>query len=178
MKIDLGSATAVLERTPGALRVLLTGVPEPLERGNEGGESWSPYDVLGHLIHGERTDWIPRMRIILESGKSRTFEPFDRFAQFEESSGRSLEDLLDDFEALRAESLAALAAFGLRPPDFEKTGRHPELGAVTLGELLATWVVHDLGHIAQIARVMARQLEGEVGPWRAYLPILAARPIG
>lgn len=178
MEISLESAVAVLERTPGALRALLAGVPEALEQGNEGEETWSPYDVLGHLIHGERTDWIPRLRIILEHGETKAFDPFDRFAQFEESRGKSLDDLLAEFEALRAQSLTALGAFDLQPADFEKTGRHPELGPVTLGELLSTWVVHDLAHIAQIARVMARQLEGEVGPWRAYLPILAARPIG
>ncbi len=176
MRIDLASATAVLERTPRTLRTLLTNLPEPLERGNEGGESWSPYDILGHLIHGERTDWIPRMRIILEHGESQTFEPFDRFAQFEESRGKGLDDLLAEFEAQRTRSLTALGAFDLQPADFEKTGRHPELGAVTLGELLATWAVHDLSHISQTARVMARQLDTEVGPWRAYLPILAGRP--
>lgn len=172
MKIDLASATTVLERTPGTLGILLTDLPEPLARGSEGGEGWSPFDILGHLIHGERTDWIPRLRIILEHGESRAFESFDRFAQFETSRGKSLEDLLDEFEALRAESLVALAAFDLQPADFERTGLHPELGIVTLGELIATWVVHDLTHIAQIARVMAGQLGSEVGPWRAYLPIL------
>ena len=178
MKIDLPSATAVLERTPGALGALLTNLPEPFERGNEGGESWSPYDILGHLIHGERTDWIPRLRIILEHGEGRAFDPFDRFAQFEASRGASIEDLLDEFETLRTENLRALSALELEAEDLERTGRHPDLGVVTLGELLATWVVHDLAHIAQIARVMARQLDDEVGPWRAYLPILTRRPIG
>ena len=154
---------------------MLSDLPGPLERGNEGGDSWSPYDILGHLIHGERTDWIPRMRIILEEGASRAFDPFDRRAQFHESRGKSLEDLLDEFEALRADNLAALEAFDLEEADFARAGRHPGLGIVTLGELLATWVVHDLSHIAQIARVMAKQLGTDVGPWQAYLPVLADR---
>ena len=173
--IDLATATAILRRTPRTMRALLSDLPGPLEHGNEGGDSWSPYDVLGHLIHGERTDWIPRMRIILEEGASRAFDPFDRFAQFQESRGKGLEALLDEFEALRAENLAALDAFSLKEADFARVGRHPELGVVTLGELLATWVVHDLSHIAQIARVLATQLGADVGPWRAYLPVLEDR---
>lgn len=176
MMIDLELALSVLQRTAGALRVLLRDLPQELERGNEGGDSWSPYDILGHLIHGERTDWIPRMRMIIEHGASRPFEPFDRFAQFEESRGKSVEDLLEEFEDLRSENLALLEGFGLQEEDLDRTGLHPELGVVSLGELLSTWAVHDLGHIAQMARVMARQLEDRVGPWRAYLPILSLRP--
>lgn len=177
MEISLESAVAVLERTPGVLRSLLAGVPEGLEQGNEGEETWSPYDVLGHLVHGERTDWIPRLRNILDHGETRAFEPFDRFAQFEESRGKSLEDLLAEFETSRAENLDILEGLELTSADFSRRGLHPDLGVVSLGELLSTWVVHDLGHIAQIARVMAKQLDAEVGPWRAYLPILAPRPL-
>lgn len=177
MEISLESAVAVLGRTPVVLRVLLEGAPEELERGSEGKDTWSPYDILGHLVHGERADWIPRLRIILEHGEAKTFEPFDRFAQFEESRGKSLEDLLAEFEALRAKNLKIVEGLDLATGDFDRTGLHPDLGVVSLGELLSTWVVHDLGHIAQIGRVMAKQLDAEVGPWRAYLPILAPRPL-
>jgi hypothetical protein len=176
MDISLESAVAVLGRTPDVLRAMLEGVPEEMERGAEGADTWSPYDILGHLVHGERADWVPRLRIILEHGEAKTFEPFDRFAQFEESRGRSLKDLLDEFEGLRAENLEILEGLDLEPADFGRTGLHPDLGVVSLSELLSTWVVHDLGHIAQIGRVMAKQLEAEVGPWRAYLPILTPRP--
>jgi hypothetical protein len=175
MEITLESAIAVLGRTPDVLRAMLEGIPEELEQGSEGEETWSPYDILGHLVHGERTDWIPRLRIILEHGEARAFEPFDRFAQYEESRGKSLEDLLSEFEGLRAENLEILEGLELEPAHFGRTGLHPDLGVVSLGELLSTWVVHDLGHIAQIGRVMAKQLDAEVGPWRAYLPILAPR---
>ena len=173
--VALEAVVAVLERTPATLGALLADLPERLERGNEGGQSWSPFDVLGHLIHGERTDWIPRLRIIFEHGGPREFEPFDRFAQLEASGGRGVEDLLDDFEALRAANLRTLAALDLGPKDLARRGRHPELGEVTAAELLATWAVHDLNHIAQISRIMARQLGAQVGPWRAYLPVLGAR---
>jgi hypothetical protein len=175
MEIDLESAFAVLGRTPDVLRAMLEGIPEELEQGSEGEETWSPYDILGHLVHGERTDWIPRLRIILEHGETQAFEPFDRFAQYEESRGKSLEDLLAEFEGLRAKNLEILEELELEPADFGRTGLHPDLGVVSLGELLSTWVVHDLGHIAQIGRVMAKQLDAKVGPWRAYLPILAPR---
>lgn len=172
MQLDVDTAISVLERTPATLRTMLEGLPAELERGNEGGESWSPHDVVGHLIHGEHTDWVPRLRIVLAHGEARAFEPFDRFAQFERSLGKTLGDLLDEFGSARAGSLNALRELQLRPSDLDRTGRHPELGVVTLGELLSTWVVHDLGHIAQIARVMAAQLAEEVGPWKAYLPVL------
>ena len=177
MEISLESAIAVLGRTPEVLRAMLDGIPEELEQGSEGEDTWSPYDVLGHLVHGERADWIPRLRIILEHGETKPFEPFDRFAQYEESRGKSLEDLLAEFERLRAKSLDILEGLELEPADLGRTGLHPDLGVVSLGELLSTWMVHDLGHIGQIARVMARQLDAEVGPWRAYLPILAPRPL-
>jgi hypothetical protein len=141
--------------------------------GNEGPDTWSPYDVLGHLIHGEETDWIPRARIILEHGESQAFEPFDRFAQFEKSKGKSPAQLLDAFETLRKRNLAVLAQMNITPDQLSLSGRHPELGSVTLSELLATWVAHDLSHIAQAVRVMCKQYSAAVGPWREYLPILA-----
>lgn len=139
---------------------------------NEGLESWSPYDVVGHLIHAEETDWISRAKIILERGEAHPFEPFDRFAMFDKSKGKSLAELLDIFERLRKENLKELEKMCLTAHLLEKRGKHPELGAVTLGQLLATWAVHDLGHIGQVVRVMAKQYKSEVGPWAAYLPIL------
>lgn len=172
MELKLESAISVLAKTPGTLRALLEGSPREWTRSNEGGETWSPFDVLGHLIHGERTDWIPRARVILETGEGRPFTPFDRFAQFRESVGKSVEQLLDDFETLRAENLRALDGLRLSESDLARTGSHPELGRVTLGQLLATWVAHDLDHIVQIARTMARQYQDAVGPWRAYLSVL------
>jgi hypothetical protein len=170
--IELDEAVAVLARTPGTLRSMLEGLPPRWTESNEGGETWSPFNVVGHLIHGERADWIPRARIIIEAGEARPFTPFDRFAQFRESEGKSLAELLDEFEALRRESLAALAGFELGEADLAKTGTHPDLGRVTLGELLATWVAHDLDHVVQIARTMAKQYASEVGPWRAYLSVV------
>ncbi len=172
MAFQLEQAVAVLQRTPGALDAMLRDLPVEWTDQNEGGASWSPFDVVGHLIHGEETDWIPRARLILEAGESRAFDAFDRFAQFESSAGKSLNQLLDEFARLRAESLATLAGWQLTPEDLRKTGRHPEFGAVTLEQLLATWTVHDLSHVAQISRVMCRQYTQAVGPWRAYLPIL------
>jgi hypothetical protein len=175
MEFDLDRGTAVLERTPGALRALLHGLPPEWVEANEGPDTWSPFDVLGHLIHGERTDWIARARILLEHGESRAFDPFDRFAMFRESRGKTLAELLETFAALRAQSLQALRELGLAPVDLRRTGKHPDLGVVTLGQLLATWVVHDLGHLAQIARTMAKQYAGAAGPWAAYLPVLGDR---
>lgn len=172
VSLDLDHAVAVLKRTPRVLSSLLHGLPDRWVRGREGDESWSPFDVVGHLIHGERTDWIPRTRAILEHGPDVTFEPFDRFAMFEASRGKSLEALLTEFVTLRAANLTTLAAFEITAEALGKTGRHPELGVVTLRELLATWVAHDLSHLGQIARVMAKQCAGDVGPWSAYLPIL------
>jgi uncharacterized damage-inducible protein DinB len=151
---------------------MLRGLEDDWVRTNEGGTSWSPFDVVGHLIHGEVTDWIPRLRILLEHGTSRPFEPFDRFAQFETSKARALDELLDTFARLRAANLDTLHGLRLQPEDHARPGRHPELGTVTLGQLLATWVVHDLGHVAQITRTMAKQYAGAVGPWEAYLPVL------
>lgn len=176
MDFSLEQAITILERTPRTLRALLSGLAEPWVRNNDGADTWSPFDVVGHLVHGERTDWIPRAQIILQVGAARTFEPFDRFAQFRENEGRSLADLLDAFEALRTENIAVLRRLRLGSTDLERQGRHPDLGAVTLRELLATWVVHDLTHLAQIVEVMASQYREEVGPWRAYIPALDRKP--
>jgi uncharacterized damage-inducible protein DinB len=165
-------ALPILRRTPAVLRAWLGDLPESWARGNEGPDTWSPYDIVGHLIHGERTDWGPRAELILSQGESRPFTPFDRFAQFSESRGKSLHELLDTFAELRSQSLARLEAMRLTPADLERRGRHPELGPVTLGQLLATWVGHDLNHLGQIARVMGRQYTAAVGPWLAYLPLL------
>jgi len=164
---------AILERTPGTLNALLRGLPEGWISGNEGSATWSPFDVVGHLIHGEQTDWVPRARIILEQGESRPFDKFDRFAQFKASEGRTLASLLDEFAAVRAESLRGLVSLGIKDSDLERRGRHPELGVVTLGQLLATWVAHDLDHVVQISRVLARQYSDAVGPWRAYLRVIS-----
>src|SRR5215212_1934214 len=172
MDFDLTEGIAVLERTPHTLRAMLAGLPPAWTEANEGPETWSPYDIVGHLIHGERTDWIGRARIILAQGPERRFEPFDRFAMFRESQGKSLAGLLDEFARLRAESLTTLAGWRLTEAQLALKGEHPELGPVTLHQLLATWVAHDLGHVAQTARVMAKQYREAVGPWRAYLPVL------
>jgi len=173
MEFQLEQAKGVLQRTPATLNSLLGDLPDAWIVHNEGPDTWSPFDVVGHLIHGEDTDWIPRAKIILADGENRSFEPFDRFAMFEKSRGRSLGQLLETFERLRAENLSQLDQMNLTPELLSKRGKHPELGIVTLGELLATWVVHDLGHIAQIVRVMSKQYGDAVGPWRAYLSILS-----
>jgi len=173
MEFQLDQAIDILSRTPATLNGLLRGVPDGWTMGNEGSNTWSPYDVLGHLIHGEETDWIPRARIILEHGESQAFEPFDRFAQFEKSKGKSAGELLDEFETLRKRNLIALEEMKITSDQLARRGTHPELGRVTLGELLAAWVVHDLSHIAQAVRVMCKQYSDAVGPWKEYLPILA-----
>ncbi len=173
MQFTIDRSLAILARTPSVLEALLRDLPDDWVRADEGAATWSPFDVVGHLIHGERTDWIPRARIVLEHGESRPFEPFDRFAQFEASRGKRLGELLDEFAALRAANLQSLRAHGLAPADLARRGRHPELGTVTLEQLLATWVVHDLGHLAQITRTMAKQYGSAVGPWKAYLPVLS-----
>lgn len=172
MDFELQAGIAVLERTPNAMRAVLAGLPATWIDATEGPETWSPYVIVGHLVHGERTDWIPRARIILEQGPDRRFIPFDRFAQFRESQGKSLAQLLDEFESLRAENLATLKGWKLTDTLLSLEGEHPELGPVSLSQLLAAWVVHDLGHIAQTARAMARQYGEAIGPWRAYLPIV------
>ena len=174
-ELDLDEAIAVLERTPVILRTWLAGLPPAWIEADEGPETWNAFDVVGHLIHGERTDWIPRARIILEHGESRAFEPFDRFAQLELGRGRTLDELLDELAELRRRNLEILRGLDLGPAELALAGRHPELGRVTLGELLATWAAHDLGHLAQIARVMAKRYRAAVGAWRAYMRVLDDR---
>lgn len=172
MKLELEHVTEILRRTPSTLNSLLRDLPEPWLVHNEGPDTWSPYDIIGHLIHGDETDWIPRAKIILEHGETRPFEAFDRVAMFEKSKGKSIAELLDTFARLRTENLRELQKLNLTADLLEKRGMHPELGAVTLKQLLATWVAHDLGHIRQVVRVMAKQYRDEVGPWKAYLSIL------
>ena len=172
MELSLDAALEILPRTPGMLKTMLKGLSAQWTTGTEGPDTWSAEGVVGHLIHGEETDWIPRATMILTKGESQTFEPFDRFAQAKRFQGWSLERLLDRFAELRAGSLRTLRGWRLKPAQLDLRGRHPELGAVTLSQLLACWVVHDLGHIAQISRVMAKQYSDAVGPWKAYLPVL------
>jgi hypothetical protein len=168
----MAEAIAVLTRTPPTLNALLRGLPDTWVRCNEGNDSWSAFDIVGHLIVGERTDWMPRVRIILENGEARPFDPFDRLAQSKESKDKSLGQLLDEFARLRRKNLAALQALKLQAEDLTRRGRHPALGMVTLSELLATWAVHDLTHLHQVSRVMAYQYRDAVGPWSAYLGVL------
>jgi len=168
----LADGIAVLERTPETFRALLAGLPDRWTAADEGPETFSPFDNVGHLIHGERTDWILRARIVLTQGANRRFEPYDRFAQVRESQGKSLAELLDEFARLRAQNLATLRGWKLSERELALEGEHPELGPVTLRQLLATWVAHDLGHVAQTTRVMAKQYREAVGPWRLYLPVL------
>lgn len=172
MDFDLAAGTAILERTPQTLRALLAGLPSAWTEGSEGPNTWSPYVIVGHLIHGERTDWIARAEIILAQQGDRRFAPFDRFAQFHESKGKTLAQLLDEFAQLRAANLVTLAEWRLTDAQLALEGEHPDLGTVTLRQLLATWVAHDLSHIAQITRVMAKQYRDAVGPWRAYMPVM------
>lgn len=172
MEFSLAEGLAVLERTPETLRAMLASLPPAWTNATEGPETWSPYDIVGHLIYGERTDWIPRARLILAQGAHRRFTPYDRFAQFRESQGKALTDLLDEFAQVRAANVVTLTEWRLGDAQLALEGEHPELGVVTLRQLLAAWVAHDLGHAAQTARVMARQYRDAVGPWRAYLPIL------
>lgn len=172
MKFQLDSAIEILERTPGVLRAMLGGVGEPWVMSNYGADTFSPFDVVGHLIHGERTDWMPRTRIILEHGESRPFDPFDRYAMYETSKGKTIGELLDTFESLRRDNVDALRGLALTPEDLARCGTHPELGTVTLENLLATWTLHDLNHIHQIAKAMAYQLRDGVGPWIEYITIL------
>jgi hypothetical protein len=172
MEQNLPHTMALLERTPAVLDALLRDLPEAWTLGNEGVNTWSAFDVVGHLIHGECTDWIPRARMILDFGETRDFEPFDRWGQERESEGKSLRQLLDEFARLRAKGLGELRAMNLKPEDLERRGRHPALGVVTLSQLLATWAAHDLTHLHQISRVMAHQYQAAVGPWHAYLGVL------
>lgn len=172
MRYDVSSAIPVLERTPAVLRALLGGLGAEWTHGNYGADTFNPFDVVGHLITGEQTDWMVRARIILEHGTSRPFDKYDRYAQFEASRGKTLGQLMDEFERLRRANLAALRDLNLTPADLDRRGMHPALGEVTLGNLLATWVAHDLNHLAQIAKAMATQYDDAVGPWKEYLGIL------
>lgn len=171
-ELDLGHTMALLARTPATLNTLLRSLPEAWTHRNEGGDTWSAFDVVGHLIHGERADWIPRARRILEHGEARAFDPFDRLAQQRDSQGKSLENLLDEFARLRAESLDALRAMNLTPEDLNRRGRHLALGVVTMSQLIATWPAHDMSHLHQISRIMAHQYRDAVGPWSQYLGVL------
>jgi hypothetical protein len=175
MPFDLESGLQVLERTPTVLAALLRDLDEEWINAAEGPDTWSAFDIVGHLIHGERTDWMERTRRILEHGLTEPFDPFDRFAQFEESRGKSMTNLLSEFGNLRRENIEALRGLGLGERELGLRGTHPELGEVTLGQLLATWVTHDLGHIAQVARVMAKRNKSEVGAWAEYLSVLGDR---
>jgi hypothetical protein len=172
MSFQLSEALEVLERTPNVFRGLLGGLPDAWTSCDEGPKTFTPHENLGHLIHGERADWIPRARIILEQGANRTFEPYDRFAQQRESAGKSVAQLLDEFAYLRSINLRTLREWNLTDDKLDLEGEHPSLGPVTLRQLIATWVAHDLGHIAQTSRVMAKRYKTAVGPWREYLPIL------
>lgn len=172
MQFNLKKSIEVLERTPIVLEYLMRGISDEWAMQNEGENTFSPFDVVGHLIHGEKTDWIARMEIILADSKNKTFEPYDRFAQFEESNGKTMNDLLQEFKILRDRNMRILLDKNLSEKELNKKGIHPALGEVTLRELLSTWVVHDLSHLAQIARVMTKQYKDEVGPWKEYIPLL------
>jgi len=172
MNFELEEAIEVLARTPALMDLWLRGLPQPWLDATEGPDTWSPRVVIGHLIHGEDTDWIPRARLILESGEARTFEPYDRFAQFRRFGAHSMEQLLEEFADRRRRNLETLRGWRITAEQLELRGRHPELGPVTLAQLLATWVAHDLDHVGQIARVMAKHYAADVGPWTAYLGLL------
>jgi DinB superfamily len=172
LKFNIIKSRKILERTPSVLRSLLENLDDEWAMNNEGPETFSPFDVIGHLIHGEKTDWRERTNMILEYGISKSFVPFDRFAQYEASKGKILEQLLNEFEILRKENMLWLRSLKLSESDLDKKGVHPVLGQVTLRQLLSTWVVHDLTHIAQITRVMAKQYKEEIGPWTEFFRIL------
>ena len=173
MKYSAEKSYEILERTPTVLKTLLTNLHDDWVMNNEGPDTFSPYDVIGHLIHGEKTDWVVRAKIILEFGISKPFEPWDRFAQYEESSGKTLAQLLDEFERVRKENMQWFKSLQLSEADLEKNGIHPVLGEISLRNLLSTWVVHDLTHIAQVTRVMAKQYKEEIGPWSDFFRILS-----
>ena len=172
MTHNLDLTIALLSRTPATLNALLRDLPDEWTRSTEGEGTWSAFDIVGHLIHGEHTDWIPRAKRILESGETKAFDPFDRLAQQRESEGKSLSNLLDEFARARADSLNTLRSMNLQPADFDRRGLHPALGVVTLGQLVSTWVTHDLTHLHQLSRVLAHQNRAAVGPWQKYLGVL------
>jgi hypothetical protein len=171
-ELNLQDTIALLSRTPAALDAFLRDLPETWIFRNEGEKSWNAFEVVGHLIHGELTDWMPRAKRILEFGESKAFEPFDRLAQERDSKEKSVGELLDEFSRLRSENLQSLRALDLKPSDLERRGRHPALGVVTLGQLLATWAAHDMTHLHQISRIMAYQYRNTVGPWSVYLGVM------
>jgi DinB family protein len=172
MAQNLEHTIALLARTPAVLDAFLRDLPDAWTLSNEGEATWSAFDVVGHLIHGERTDWMPRARRLLEFGETQAFEPFDRWGQVRESQGKSLDQLLDEFARLRSGNLRELRALNLKPEHLDKRGRHPALGVVTLSELMATWAAHDLTHLHQLSRIMAHQYRDAVGPWSIYLGVL------
>ena len=172
MEPSLENTLALIERFPATLNTLLRDLPEAWTKPNEGGDSWSAYDIVGHLIHGEKTDWIPRTRRILETGESVPFDKFDRLAQFRESQGATLPQLLDEFARLRAENVAKLRAMNLTSADLAKRGKHQALGTVTMSELLASWAAHDLTHLHQLSRVMAYQYREAIGPWTKFMGVM------
>ena len=172
MTFDLDRYLEILERTPAVLDSLLSGLSPEWIAGTEGFGTWSPYDVVGHLIHGERTDWMARLDLILGDGADKTFAPLDRYAQFHHSAGKSLSELLREFADARQTNLACVRALRLTGPDLDRTGTHPKFGTVTARQLLSTWTAHDLDHLMQISRVLATQIGENVGPWREYLRIL------
>ncbi|NAY90344.1 DinB family protein [Muricauda sp. JGD-17] len=172
MEFNLTESIQILGKTPYVISDILKDLPDTWIKTNEGGDTWSPYDIVGHLVHGEKTDWISRTLIILSEVTDKTFEPFDRFAQFKNSKGKTLDKLLNEFCQLRSENLQKLKAFKIDEQALMKTGVHPEFGPVTLKQLLSAWVVHDLGHINQITRVMAKNYKIEAGPWPKYLAVL------
>lgn len=172
MQFDLQKSIEILQRTPTLLRTILEGIHPDWLMNNEGPETFSPFDVVGHMLHGEKADWTLRVKRILESGNTIPFETFDRFAMYEESKGKTIDDLLDEFETLRKENIQWLLSLDLGAADLSKKGLHPVLGEVSLQNLLATWTVHDLTHLAQICRVMAKQYKEAVGPWSEFFRIL------
>ena len=176
MNFELDKAIEILERTPKVMQALLSGISKEWSTQNEGPDTWSPYDVVGHLVHGEKTDWMPRLEIVLGTSERTTFEPYDRFAQFEMNKGKNLATLLSEFEILRKRNIETLRSKKLSEVDLNKTANHPSLGVVNLKNLLSAWVVHDLGHITQVSRVMAKQYKEEIGPWIKYLTIVKHTP--
>lgn len=172
MNFNLNHTLSFLNRTPESLQTLLAGLPEAWTHHNEGENTWSPYDIIGHFIHGEKTDWVPRARIILSDEAHKEFVPFDRFAQFENSKGKSLEVLLEEFKQLRKENVETVRSWNITPNQLNRTGLHPDLGSVTLKQLLSTWQVHDFSHLNQLSRVMAKIYRDEVGPWAQYISLI------
>lgn len=172
MEFSFDRSYEILDRTPAIMRSILSGLSDDWTMNNEGPDTFSPYDVIGHLIHGELTDWSSRAKMILEDGTSKKFVPYDRFAMYEESKGKSLSQLLDEFESLRKQNMAWLRSMNVTETDLEKKGVHPTFGDVTLRQLLATWVVHDLTHISQVTRVMAKQYKAAIGPWTQFFRVL------